>query len=57
MEFILNEDRKYEEHLATAELGINDFADLTNEEFTRMHLGLDPKPVGEATFLLAGDYN
>lgn len=40
-----------------SQVEINEFADLSNEEFRRMHTGLKIKPVTEHTYLLAGSYN
>lgn len=38
-------------------MDINRFADLSNDEFMKMHTGLKIETVEERTFLLAGDYN
>jgi len=36
---------------------VNEFADLTSQEFLKMKTGLKIEPVKERTYLLAGDYN
>jgi len=43
--------------LRHAEVAVNEFADMTNQEFLKWHTGLKIEPVTERTFLLAGDYN
>jgi len=40
-----------------SQVEINEFADLSNQEFKKMKTGLKVQPVTERTYLLSGNYN